>query len=187
MSPLPNPAMDFTAFDTLPAASLDDLVENIEALEDGSAPITAMSYATTNVANPYKFHAIQTAGQGPFNTATKITFTTELFDTNNNFTNSIYTIPTPGFYRPSAFVRTIPSGGDTSASLFLYKNGSPLYLIGFAAGTNLDRGLGNPIGLLEFAQGDTLEIFASSTGGNISTLASGTTVSHFSCELVYKT
>lgn len=29
--------MDFTAFDTLPAASLDDLVENIEALADGSA------------------------------------------------------------------------------------------------------------------------------------------------------
>lgn len=36
MSPLPNPGMDFTAFDTLPAASLDDLVENIEALADGS-------------------------------------------------------------------------------------------------------------------------------------------------------
>lgn len=33
---LPNPAMDFTAFDTLPAASLDDIVENIEALADGS-------------------------------------------------------------------------------------------------------------------------------------------------------
>lgn len=33
---LPNPNMDFTAFDTLPAASLDDLVENIEALADGS-------------------------------------------------------------------------------------------------------------------------------------------------------
>lgn len=33
---LPNPGMDFTAFDTLPAASLDDLVENIEALADGS-------------------------------------------------------------------------------------------------------------------------------------------------------
>lgn len=33
---LPNPSMDFSAFDTLPAASLDDLVENIEALADGS-------------------------------------------------------------------------------------------------------------------------------------------------------
>lgn len=33
---LPVPGMDFTAFDTLPAASLDDMVENIEALADGS-------------------------------------------------------------------------------------------------------------------------------------------------------
>lgn len=36
MSPLPNPGMDFTPFDTLPAASLDEMVENIEALADGS-------------------------------------------------------------------------------------------------------------------------------------------------------
>lgn len=33
---LPNPNMDFEAFDTLPASQLDDLVENIEALADGS-------------------------------------------------------------------------------------------------------------------------------------------------------
>lgn len=33
---LPNPNMDFSAFDTLPATELDDLVENIEALADGS-------------------------------------------------------------------------------------------------------------------------------------------------------
>jgi hypothetical protein len=33
---LPNPGMNFTPFDTLPAASLDDLVENIEALAAGS-------------------------------------------------------------------------------------------------------------------------------------------------------
>lgn len=33
---LPNPGMDFTPFDTLPAAELDKIVENIEALSDGS-------------------------------------------------------------------------------------------------------------------------------------------------------
>lgn len=36
MCPLPNLGMDFTPFDTLPAASLDDLVENIEALAAGT-------------------------------------------------------------------------------------------------------------------------------------------------------
>lgn len=34
--PLPNTSMDFSAFDVLTAAQLDDLVENIEALADGS-------------------------------------------------------------------------------------------------------------------------------------------------------
>lgn len=33
---LPNPGMDFTAFDTLPASQLDDLVENIESLAAGT-------------------------------------------------------------------------------------------------------------------------------------------------------
>jgi hypothetical protein len=43
---LPNPGMDFTAFDTLPAASLDDLVENIEALANGSGFSSATSTST---------------------------------------------------------------------------------------------------------------------------------------------
>lgn len=35
--PLPNPGMSFTPFDPLPASDLNDMVENIEALQDGSA------------------------------------------------------------------------------------------------------------------------------------------------------
>jgi hypothetical protein len=42
---LPNPGMDFTPFDTLPAASLDDLVENIEAL--ATYPIERRQGGTT--------------------------------------------------------------------------------------------------------------------------------------------
>jgi len=34
--PLPNPGMNFTPFDTLPAADLNDIVENIEALAAGT-------------------------------------------------------------------------------------------------------------------------------------------------------
>lgn len=34
--PLPNPGMTFTPFDPLPASDLNDLVENIEALADGT-------------------------------------------------------------------------------------------------------------------------------------------------------
>lgn len=35
--PLPNPGMSFTPFDPLPASDLNDMVENIEALQDWSA------------------------------------------------------------------------------------------------------------------------------------------------------
>lgn len=34
--PLPNPGMTFTPFDPLPASDLNDMVDNIEALADGS-------------------------------------------------------------------------------------------------------------------------------------------------------
>lgn len=56
---LPNPGMDFTAFDTLTAAELDDLVENIESLEDGSGfdlgnnVIPANALATTAITLGY--------------------------------------------------------------------------------------------------------------------------------------
>src|SRR5690606_38953756 len=33
---LPNPGMSFTPFDTLPASDLNDIVENVEALADGT-------------------------------------------------------------------------------------------------------------------------------------------------------
>jgi len=41
MSPLPNPGMSFTPFDQLPAASLNDIVENVESLADGSGIATS--------------------------------------------------------------------------------------------------------------------------------------------------
>lgn len=48
--PLPNPSMSFTPFDPLPASDLNDIVENIEALQDGSSGMTgAVGMAVQNV------------------------------------------------------------------------------------------------------------------------------------------
>lgn len=73
MSPLPNPGMDFTAFDTLPAASLDDLVENIESLADGSgisADVFELDSASTATGQSFP-------STGPTDaTSMSITFTT---------------------------------------------------------------------------------------------------------------
>lgn len=53
--PLPNTGMDFTAFDALTATQMDDLVENIEALADGSGlnadsvPASAINFGGAGV------------------------------------------------------------------------------------------------------------------------------------------
>lgn len=45
--PLPNTGMSFTPFDPLPASELNDLVENIEALADGTGPDDELSWSPT--------------------------------------------------------------------------------------------------------------------------------------------
>lgn len=47
--PLPNPGMNFTPFDPLPASDLNDIVENVEALADGSG-LDANSVGASNLA-----------------------------------------------------------------------------------------------------------------------------------------
>src|SRR5687767_8010800 len=100
--PLPNPGMSFTPFDPLPASDLNDIVENIEALADGSAAVTALSWADTALANPYKFSVYRgSSNQTVASGFVKVQLNTELFDTNNNFdgvTNHRYVAPVNGFY-----------------------------------------------------------------------------------------
>lgn len=127
--PLPNPGMTFDPFDTLPASDLNKIVENIEALEDGSAPIASVSYADTDIANPFKFRVYRASAQNTANNAVgKIQFDTENFDTNNNFdttTNFRYTAPVSGFYQLNASAG-VTSGGTVSGFISIYKNGSEL-------------------------------------------------------------
>lgn len=82
---LPNPGMDFTAFDTLPAASLDDMVENIEALADGSG-LDDKAIATAKLDDGYSLlgytertssFTSTTAGSMVDVTSLTVTFTTD--------------------------------------------------------------------------------------------------------------
>lgn len=123
---LPNPGMDFTAFDTLPAASLDELVENIEALQDGTAFDSSTSLPANTLSNPYKFHAYRSgAWTMTTNVQTIVPLNAELFDTNSNFNTSTYqyTVPMTGFYYFNGSVRmaTISAAGVGS---YIVKNGS---------------------------------------------------------------
>lgn len=71
------------------------------------------------------FSAYSTSSQSvTSNTATKITFNVEEWDTNNNFASSTFTPTVAGYYQINAMVRPTASGVMTNAWLALYKNGS---------------------------------------------------------------
>ena len=155
--PLPNPGMDFTAFDTLPAAELDKLVENIEALADGSA-FDASDLATTTLSNPYKFSVYRSAAYSMPNTAfNKVPFETENFDTGSNYNNTTnfrFVAPVGGFYIFSFMVATVIGGSDDVAAI--YKNGT----IYRWANETKGGGTGSPV-LMSLATNDYIEIYVS--------------------------
>lgn len=79
-----------------------------------SAGITSFDTSLTTVSNPYKFSAYRTTAHTSSTSLTKISFDTELYDTNNNFdivTNvGRYTAPVAGFYHFTA------AAGNTAAT-----------------------------------------------------------------------
>jgi hypothetical protein len=69
------------------------------------------------------FSAYQSSAQTlSANTATKLTFTTEEFDTNNNFASSTFTPTVNGYYLITAGMEF--STAAAGAILYIYKNGS---------------------------------------------------------------
>jgi hypothetical protein len=104
------------------------------------------------------FSAYQSVAQSvPAHTFTKITFTTEEFDTNNNFASSRFTPTVAGYYQVSFSVTTAPPQGFFT---LLYKNGVNYKIGSNTNGTspNLYSGTGS---VLAYMNGSTdyLEIY----------------------------
>jgi hypothetical protein len=102
--------------------------------------------------------------------AAKVTFTTETFDTNNNFASSTFTPTVAGYYQINSCV----SISITTGYVSIYKNGSELY-----RGLQLSGGGGvgfNISGLVYFnGSTDYVEIYlANQTGSSASTNAAST-------------
>jgi hypothetical protein len=117
------------------------------------------------------------------NTLTKITFDTEVFDTNSNFASSTFTPTYGGYYQISANVDMNPTSGTLSqASVFLYKNGSN-YLSAYNYSTITE--VTGVITALVYMNGttDTLEIYARLTG-TTPFVGSGSAVTTFAGVLV---
>ena len=106
----------------------------------GAITLAAPAVAGTNTAtlpaatgtvmvsgNMPAFSAYQSSAQTLSNaTTTKITFTTEVFDTNNNFASSTFTPTVAGYYQVNCGI-TVSTA--TVIILFFFKNGSAFYRI----------------------------------------------------------
>lgn len=104
---LPNPTMSFSPFAILTAEEMNNIVENINALADGTG-IGDGSVGTSDIANNAvtsskidfttlgKFSAQRNAPMNVGTTATRIAFDTELYDIGGGFNpaTGIFTCPT---------------------------------------------------------------------------------------------
>ena len=92
----------------------------------GTNTLTLPAATGTVMVNGPAFSAYQSSGQTGISslTYTKVTFTTEEFDTNNNFTSSTFTPTVAGYYQVNAQVGITTATTTTTLLTAIYKNGS---------------------------------------------------------------
>lgn len=87
----------------------------------GTNTVTIPAATGTVMVNGPAFSAFQSSAQTISSTTfTKITFTSEVFDTNNNFASSTFTPTVAGYYQVTS---AIYYGTSTNSQLYIYKNG----------------------------------------------------------------
>lgn len=111
----------------------------------------------TTDSNPYKFSVYRNAAQNSASSHTKISFDTEVYDTNNNFATGTYTCPVAGFYWFCA------QAGNTSATATpmqtsIYKNGSVAFR-GMVASPDTAANLFSVSCVVQCAANDTIEAY----------------------------
>jgi hypothetical protein len=127
------------------------------------------------------FSAYQASPQTVTNSVfTKVTFDTEVFDTNSNFASSRFTPTVAGYYQLNWCI--YPASSTTSSLARLYKNGSFFY--NPYAGSGLVNALSGGSGLV-YMNGSTdyLEIYVYLAGAS-PTLQEGATWTYFNGSMV---
>jgi hypothetical protein len=140
------------------ANELQDFNGNSIITSDGAGTITLSSGMNTAVAagtnNTPNFYAYDTSGQSLASGATtKLNYATEVYDTDNAFASSRFTVPSgqAGKYHFTAMVGIQQAAEVTELTIYIYKNGSsefagdgqnPNYPYAFASGT-LDLAVGD--------------------------------------------
>jgi hypothetical protein len=95
-----------------------------EADTASNLTITVPATTATMAIDGPAFSAYNTSNQSvTSSTLTKITFQTEVFDTNNNFASSTFTPTVAGYYQINGLLRAVGTA-ITSSFVAIYKNGS---------------------------------------------------------------
>ena len=113
----------------------------------------------------------------------KVTFGTETFDTNSNFSSSRFTPTIEGYYQLNATVRIEGNSGTGECMITIWKNGSE-----YARGTNeqgTEQGANwysMQVSDIAYANGssDYFEIYIQQTSGGNRNTTAGTNISYFS-------
>ena len=101
-------------------------------------------------------------------TQTKVTFTTEFFDTDSAYASSRFTCPvgSAGKYLITGGLSFLGTGDGNYVIIFIYLNGSELWKNINRSPSTSDNGVGIT-GLVELAEGDYVEIYCKqNTGSN---------------------
>ena len=141
--------------------------------EIASGAVTQTLLGTNVAGNGPAFSAWQSIAQTiPSNTPTKLTFTTEEFDTNSNYASSTFTPTVAGYYQINACCNVASS--PSAVQLRIYKNGSFYKAGGNSSGATLYQ---NSVSSLVYCNGTTdyIEIYAIFTVGQNTENASGST------------
>jgi hypothetical protein len=98
----------------------------VVTVDIANGAVTQAKLGTNVASNGPAFSAYKNAGNQTITASAfvKVTFDTELFDTNNNFASSTFTPTVAGYYQFSAGIKTEPSTTVSRVILMFYKNNS---------------------------------------------------------------
>lgn len=142
-----------------------------------TAGVSQAMLAAGVAGNGPAFSAIKNATQTvTTNTATKVTFQTEVFDTNNNFASSTFTPTVAGYYQINGCLSSQESTGTTSRTIiYIFKNGSVYRRGGDISGTGFAVSIADVVSLNGSTDYVEIYVLLSNTGTPIVTNSENTT------------
>lgn len=187
--------MAYTAFSVVygeqpSAAKWNTIGTNMAGFNDGTLIAGLYKNLLTVDSNPYKFSAYRNGALTLGTGAQKITYETELFDTNSNYdavTNNRYVAPVTGFYFFTAAAQ-FTTGSTYYYDIHLYKNGSSnTQGSSSSVQTTANNVASTVTGFLSLTAADYVEVYATTNNPGGQAVVVGANFNHFAGFLVCRT